>query len=134
MIDYDEFLTAVAERGDYATSAEAEQASVRVLDIFAQLLSLPDAAAVAKHMPDTLAQVVEQANEGPPRVFDAAEFLTRLARRLPGAGVETARWDASAVLSTVADQLGPDFVADLLDQLGDDYADLFGSPSQGQSR
>lgn len=126
MIDYDDFLTMVAERGEYATRAEAEQITLRVLDILGQALSQPDATAIAKDLPDPLGDVLVQANDGPPYAFDAEEFLTRTARRVPGASPQTARWDASAVLSTVADCLGADSTSDLLAQLGEDYAALFG--------
>lgn len=125
-IEYEEFLTAVAERGDYATRAEAEQVSLRVLDTLGQVLSHPDATAVAKNLPDPLGDVLVQANDSPPHLVDAEEFLIRVARRLPGASTETARWDAGAVLSTVAECLDPESVTDLIGQLGDDYDVLFG--------
>lgn len=55
------------------------------------------------------------------------EFLRRLAAALDGS-VESARWDASAVLCTVAEAVTGGQLNQILTQLQPSYAELFGKP------
>jgi uncharacterized protein (DUF2267 family) len=55
------------------------------------------------------------------------EFCRRVAERT-GARPRTAQWDASAVLSTLADAVSPGELNQIISQLPSGYAVLFGKP------
>jgi uncharacterized protein (DUF2267 family) len=63
----------------------------------------------------------------PPETFGVEEFVRRVAERI-GARPGTAEWDASAVLSTIADAVSGGQLNQLLSQLPSGYAPLFGKP------
>ena len=64
---------------------------------------------------------------GPRETYGEREFLRRVAIRL-GATEETAIWDASAVLTTLAEAVTGGQLNQLLTQLPSGYAVLFGKP------
>jgi uncharacterized protein (DUF2267 family) len=64
------------------------------------------------------------ANTGSADAFGVEEFI----RRVPGASGQTATWDASAVLSTLAETISGGQLNQVLTQLPSGYATLFGKP------
>ncbi|GAB3292089.1 DUF2267 domain-containing protein [Parasphingorhabdus pacifica] len=56
------------------------------------------------------------------------EFLREVATRLGTASIETARWDTSAVLSTLAEGISGGELNQLISDLPSGYAPLFGHP------
>jgi uncharacterized protein (DUF2267 family) len=80
-------------------------------DLAAQL---PEPAAAALRAPD-----------GRVATFGVREFLDQIGAATNATGV-TARWDASAVLSTVAEAVSGGELNDVLTQLPSGFADLFG--------
>jgi uncharacterized protein (DUF2267 family) len=124
-VRYDEFLARVRERGEYADPAEAERVTHLVLGILAQRLDPDEAEDLAAQLPGPLAATLISAGRGAPGRFGVREFLGRVATGA-GATARTAEWDASAVLSTVAEAVSDGELDDVLSQLPSGYAPLFG--------
>lgn len=122
---YDEFVAKVRDRGEYTNRAEAEQAIRAVLGLLGQRLARSEAKDLAAQMPGELQDVLLAAEPG--GAFGVQGFLRRLAEQLP-ATEETARWDASAVLTTVAEAVTGGQLNQLLSVLQSGYAELFGKP------
>jgi uncharacterized protein (DUF2267 family) len=121
---YDQFLARVRERGEYADRQEAESATQAVLTILADRLTSEEADDLAAQLPDEAAGTLT-GHAGAPEAFGVHEFLRRVAEAT-GASERTAQWDASAVLSTVADGISGGEINDVLTQLPSGYAVLFG--------
>jgi uncharacterized protein (DUF2267 family) len=121
---YDQFLAQVRERGEYADRHEAEFTTLVVLRVLAGRLTAQEAEDLAAQLPDEAAGTLT-GYSGEPEAFSVHEFLRRIAE-VTGATQRTAQWDASAVLSTVADGVTGGEVNDVLSQLPSGYAVLFG--------
>jgi uncharacterized protein (DUF2267 family) len=120
----DEFLGKVRERGEYADLAEAEHVTRTVLATLGQRLGA-DAKDLAAQLPADLGGALPSGGIG--EAYGELEFLRRVAEHL-GATTETARWDASAVLSTLAASVTGSQLNQVLGRLPSGYADLFGKP------
>jgi uncharacterized protein (DUF2267 family) len=123
---YDEFLAQVRDRGSYADQAEAERVTRSVLDLLGERLAGGEAKDLASQLPAELQEPLLTAADSA-EGYGVEEFLRRLAQRLD-ATEETARWDASAVLTTVADAISGGELNQVLSQLPSTYAELFGKP------
>jgi uncharacterized protein (DUF2267 family) len=121
---YDQFLAQVRERGEYADRDEAESTSQVVLSVLAGRLIPDEADDLAAQLPDEAAGMLTDF-DGETETFGVHEFLRRVAEAT-GATERTAQWDASAVLSTVADGISGGELNDVLSQLPSGYAVLFG--------
>ncbi|GAA5196581.1 DUF2267 domain-containing protein [Rugosimonospora acidiphila] len=126
---YDQFLAQVRERGEYADRNEAEWTTQVVLRVLADRLTAQEAEDLAAQLPDQAANTLT-AYAGDPETFSVHEFLRRIAE-VTGATERTAQWDASAVLSTVADGVSGGEVKDVLGQLPSGYSVLFGKSALG---
>jgi uncharacterized protein (DUF2267 family) len=124
---YDEFVAKVRERGEYPDRAEAERMTQLVLGVLAQRLDPSEAEDLAAQLP-LPAGAWLTAHRGPAAAFGVQEFLARVATGA-GATERTAQWDASAVLSTVAEAVSGGELNDVLTQLPSGYATLFGRSS-----
>jgi uncharacterized protein (DUF2267 family) len=118
------FLGHVQERGEYGSLQEAERAVLALLgahlvgEVRAQLAAcLPDEFALV------LLNPLQSREPLPPD-----RFVRATAAWIEGATEQTAAWDVSAVLSTVADAVGQDLLGDILLQLPAGYDLLFGHP------
>ncbi|MEW2424063.1 DUF2267 domain-containing protein [Streptomyces nigra] len=122
---YDGFLAHVRERGEYRDQNEAADVTSAVLEVLAQRISPGEVKDLASQMPGPLGQVLHQAM--PPRAqsFGIEEFYRRVAERTDGRP-RTAQWDASAVLTTVADAVTGGELNQIISQLPSSYAVLFG--------
>jgi uncharacterized protein (DUF2267 family) len=120
----EEFLTQVRDRGEYHSRDEAEHISAAVLWVLATRISPEEADDLAAQLPAPLDEALHL-ERGHPEFFDRQEFLRRVAQQT-GARPRTAEWDASAVLSTVADAVSGREVDQLLSRLPTRYGDLFG--------
>lgn len=125
---YHEFVAQVRDRGEYETQAETERVITSVLSLLGRRLAGGEAKDLAAQLPAEL-QSSLLAADADEQSWSAGEqeFLARLADDL-GASPETARWDASAVLSTVAEAVSGGELNQLLTQLPAGYAPLFGKP------
>jgi uncharacterized protein (DUF2267 family) len=126
-VNYDQFVAAVRERGEYADQSEAEEVTTWVLEVLARRLTREEANHLAAQLPAPLAKAVQRRGDQPAETFGVEEFVRRVAERI-GARPGTAEWDASAVLSTIADAVSGGQLNQLLSQLPSGYAPLFGKP------
>ncbi|MEU6868932.1 DUF2267 domain-containing protein [Streptomyces sp. NPDC046876] len=127
---WDAFLAAVQERGEYATTEEAERSSRVVLALLGAHLVGDVRNELAAHLPETLALVLLnplQSHEP----LSPERFIRATAAWIEGATEKTATWDVSAVLSVVADVAGDDLMNQILLQLPAGYDLLFGRPQGG---
>jgi uncharacterized protein (DUF2267 family) len=121
-----EFLAQVRERGSYADQAESEQVTRAVLGILAERLDGGTAKDVAAQLPEGLQDALLSADK-PGQSYGVEEFLRHVAAKL-NTSTETAKWDASAVLSTLAEAVTGGQLNKILTQLPSGYALLFGKP------
>jgi uncharacterized protein (DUF2267 family) len=124
---YDEFLAKVRERGEYADRQEAERVIGLVLGVLAQRLNPDEAADLGAQLPREAATALITP-QGRAAAFGVQEFLGRVASGT-GATTRTAEWDASAVLSTVAEAVSGGELNDVLSELPSGYAPLFAKAS-----
>ncbi|MEU7337322.1 DUF2267 domain-containing protein [Streptomyces sp. NPDC007074] len=121
------FLDHVKERGKYSTAKEAERAARVVLSLLGAHLVGEVRAQLAARLPEEFALILlnplQNAEPLPPE-----RFLRATAPWIEGATEQTATWDVSAVLSTVADTAGDDLLGQILLQLPVGYDLLFGHP------
>ncbi|CAL9617260.1 DUF2267 domain-containing protein [Streptomyces albus] len=122
---YDEFLAQVRERGEYRDQQEAEQVTRAVLGVLATRITPVKAQELAAQLPGPLGPAVAEAGEEAPETFGVSQFCERVAEQT-GARPRTAEWDASAVLSTLADAVSGGELNQLISQLPSGYATLFG--------
>lgn len=124
---YEEFVARVRERGEYDNAAEAQQVISVVVTTLAERLTADEARQLGAQLPAQLGEVLTNAGGGGQRI-GVAEFLRRVGEGT-GATERTAEWDASAVLTTIADAVSGGELNDVLTQLPSGYATLFGRPS-----
>ena len=121
-----EFLAKVRERGSYADQAEAENVSRVVLGVLGERLAGGESAHVAAQLPERLKDALGRGDDAG-ATFGVEEFVSRVAAALD-TSPETAKWDASAVLTTVAEAVTGGQLNQVLSQLPSGYAELFGKP------
>jgi uncharacterized protein (DUF2267 family) len=126
-VDHDEFVAAVRDLGEYADRVEAEVVAMWVLEVLARRLTSAEASDLAAQLPGPLATAVQRRGGQPAETSGAEAFLRQVAERI-GARPGTAEWDASAVLSTLADAVSEGQLNRLLALLPSGYAPLFGKP------
>ncbi|MFJ5974497.1 DUF2267 domain-containing protein [Streptomyces sp. NPDC093060] len=121
------FLDHVRERGEYDSLPEAERAARVVLALLGAHLVGEVRAELAARLPEGFALILlnplQSAEPLPPK-----RFVRATAAWIEGATEQTAAWDVSAVLSTVADAAGDDLLKEILFQLPAGYDLLFGRP------
>ncbi|MEV4041086.1 DUF2267 domain-containing protein [Streptomyces umbrinus] len=121
------FLGHVKERGEYDSAEEAERAARVVLALLGAHLVGDVRARLAACLPEAFALILlnplQSAEPLPPE-----RFVRATAAWIEGATEQTAAWDVSAVLSTVADAADEDLLGQILLQLPVGYDLLFGRP------
>lgn len=123
---YDEFLAKVRERGEYTDNDETTRVTETVLALLGERLSGGEPKDLASQLPGELQEVLLRAPTEA-ESYGVQEFLRRAAERL-NATEQTALWDTSAVLSTVAEAISGGELNNVLSQLPSGYAELFGKP------
>lgn len=126
-MNYDQFLAQVRERGEYPSRDEAEQVATAVLEELGRRLTPGEAGDLAAQLPGPLPHALTAPRQGGAEAVGVEEFCRRVADRT-GGRPPTAEWDASAVLSTVADSVSGGELNHVLSQLPSGYAPLFGRP------
>lgn len=121
----DEFLAQVRERGEYNDQEEAARVTRGVLEVLASRITASEARDLAAQLPGGLGESLTRAREEPAEAFGVEEFHRRVAERT-GARPRTAQWDASAVLSTLAESISGGGLNQIISQLPSGYAALFG--------
>lgn len=122
---YNHFVSVVQDRGEYGSTAEAATVAKSVLRVFAGRIDPGEADDLAAQLPPPLDEALRSGTQGQAEGYGVEEFCRRIAQRT-GARPSTAEWDASAVLSTVADAVTGGELNQLLTQLPSGYATLFG--------
>lgn len=123
----DEFLAKVRDRGEYASHEEAAHVIRITLARLGERLAGGEAEDLASQLPAELQTPLLQAAATPASSSGIHEFLLRLAGDL-NATEETARWDASAVLTTLGEAITGGQLNQILSQLPAEFAALFGKP------
>ncbi|MFF4902915.1 DUF2267 domain-containing protein [Streptomyces sp. NPDC001068] len=119
------FLAHVEERGEYGTAAEAERVARVVLALLGAHLVGAVRAQLAARLPEGFALILLNPLQSA-EPLSAERFVRATAAWIEGATEQTATWDVSAVLSTVADTAGEDLMRQILLQLPAGYDLLFG--------
>ncbi|WP_307533814.1 DUF2267 domain-containing protein [Streptomyces sp. V3I8] len=121
------FLGHVKERGTYDSAEEAERAARVVLALLGAHLVGDVRAQLAARLPETFALILlNPLRSAEP--LSPERFVRATAAWIEGASEQTAAWDVSAVLSTVADAADEDLLGQILLQLPVGYDLLFGRP------
>src|SRR5205085_11199467 len=105
---------------------EARAATSAVLGVLGQRLAGTEPGHLAAQLPEGIAKLVAGSPNGA-TAFGVDEFVQRVAAAV-NTSAETAKWDASAVLCTVAEAVTGGELTQILTQLQPDYALLFGKP------
>ncbi|MBT2365531.1 DUF2267 domain-containing protein [Streptomyces sp. ISL-10] len=124
---WEAFLESVQERGEYPSRSEAERAARVVLALLGAHLVGEERSELAACLPETYALILLNPLRAA-EPLDPDRFVRATAAWIDGATEETAKWDASAVLSVVADAAGDELMGRLLLQLPPGYDLLFGRP------
>ncbi|MGW2822725.1 DUF2267 domain-containing protein [Streptomyces sp. NPDC001443] len=124
---HEAFLDRVTERGGYDTEKEADRASRVVLALLGAHLVGEVRAQLAARLPEGFALILLNPLQSA-EPLSPQRFVRATAAWIEGATEQTATWDVSAVLSTVADTAGEDLTGQILLQLPTGYDLLFGRP------
>jgi uncharacterized protein (DUF2267 family) len=123
LVNYGDFIATVRDRGEYISVEEADRVTRTVLRQLGQRLGT-HAPHLAAQLPRELKDAVASGDGNAPS-HGIHAFLHELSGQL-NATEETAKWDASAVLSTTADAVSGGELNQILSQLPAAYAPLFG--------
>ncbi|MBL1082268.1 DUF2267 domain-containing protein [Streptomyces actinomycinicus] len=121
------FLDEVKERGEYGSRPEAQRAARVVLALLGAHLVGEVRAGLAARLPEDFALILLNPLQSA-EPLSSERFVRATAAWIEGATEQTAAWDVSAVLSTVADAAGDELLAQILLQLPAGYDLLFGHP------
>ena len=127
-MQYQEFLQRVQEQINATepatqTQRAAEQAITATLQTLSERLTGGEATDLAAQLPEELKAPLQRSAEEAER-FSLEEFYERVAER-EGVDVETARNDASAVMSVLRVAVTPGQLDDLMAQLPSEFNVLF---------
>ncbi|WP_052868814.1 DUF2267 domain-containing protein [Streptomyces niger] len=121
------FLDRVKERGKYDSRSEADRAARVVLALLGAHLVGEARAQLAARLPEDFALILLNPLQSA-EPLSPERFVRATAAWIEGATEQTATWDVSAVLATVADAADEDLLDQILLQLPDGYDLLFGRP------
>ncbi|MFD5099988.1 DUF2267 domain-containing protein [Streptomyces albidochromogenes] len=124
-IAWDDYLVQVQDRGQYTTRREAERATRAVMTALGSHLVGAERRELSDQLPVQFqALLLDPLPATTP--LSPPDFVEAVALLSGGATPQTARWDAGAVLSTLADLIDPELLRPILIQLPPGYAPLFG--------
>lgn len=129
-VRWEAFLDQVKERGQYDSLHEADRAARVVLALLGAHLVGEVRAQLAARLPEAFALILLNPLQSK-EPLSPERFVRATAAWIEGATEQTAAWDVSAVLSTVADTAdaaGDDLLGQILLQLPAGYDLLFGRP------
>lgn len=112
----DSFLANVQERGEYATTEEADRVARVILALLGAHLVGTVRAELAARLPETYALILLNPLQAA-EPLSPERFVRATAAWIEGATEKTALWDIGAVLSTAASTAGDDLTREVLLQL-----------------
>ncbi|NUP17791.1 MAG: DUF2267 domain-containing protein [Streptomyces sp.] len=121
------FLDQVTERGEYGSRRQAQRAARVVLALLGAHLVGTVRAQLAARLPEGFALILLNPLQSA-EPLSPERFVRATAAWTEAATEQTAAWDVSAVLSTVADAAGENLLGQILLQLPAGYDLLFGRP------
>ncbi|MYS88608.1 MULTISPECIES: DUF2267 domain-containing protein [Streptomyces] len=124
-MQYHEYLDRVSELGEYRSQDEAAEVTEAVLSVLAKRISPGEVDDLVSQLPGPLGQALADAKPQQAESFGIEEFYRRVAERI-GARPRTAEWDASAVLTALAEAVSGGELNQILSRLPSGYALLFG--------
>lgn len=124
-MQWNELVARVREYGRYTTDAETKQVIRIVLSALGGHLTNGVRERVAGRLPATAAETLRYQLPAT-KPLTAPDFVEGVARRLEDATPTTARWDVSSVLTVLAEVCGDGLTHEVLDDLPEGYALLFG--------
>jgi uncharacterized protein (DUF2267 family) len=127
VMKYDEFIATVRRLGEYESRERAEHVTRCVLGVLGARITAQEAEDLAAQLPGDLPGAL-RAEERPMPDLSPDGFAGAVAARLEGASTETARWDVSAVLTTVTESIDGGGLNHVLSQLPSGFATFFGHP------
>ncbi|MFE9813305.1 DUF2267 domain-containing protein [Streptomyces sp. NPDC005227] len=119
------FLANIQERGEYATTEEADRVARVVLALLGAHLVGTVRVELAARLPETYALILLNPLQAA-EPLSPERFVRATAAWIEGATEKTALWDIGAVLSTAAAAAGDDLTSEVLLQLPPGYDLLFG--------
>lgn len=119
---HDEFIGEVQHRTEQASRGRAIRVTRAVLTTLGERLQPGEASDLAGPLPIEIDRFVLNADSG--QIFDYQEFVSRVAERA-NAEYADANFYAQAVIDVVSETVNEDELADVRDQLPEDYEELF---------
>ncbi len=129
-IPHDEFVTAIAERGDLDTQQQARRAAQATLATLSERISYGAAEDIADTLPTGIRDAVLEDESEDPDPFSPDEFVQRVEdreREFPELNLEHTRRHVEAVLTTLRDRSTEPFEA-AVSQLPNEYERLYELP------
>lgn len=130
-MDHDSFIGRVQNRAELASRGAALSASRATLQTLGERIQEGEATNLAAQLPDELGRFLEE-HADTTESFDFGEFVERVAERdenLGDGGIDddrsAAELHARAVVDVLDEAVTEGQIADVRDQLPDDYGDLF---------
>lgn len=131
-MDHDSFIGRVQNRAELASRGAALSASRATLQTLGERIQEGEATNLAAQLPDELGRFLEE-HADTTESFDFGEFVERVAERdenLGDGGIDdddrsAAALHARAVVDVLDEAVTEGQIADVRDQLPDDYGDLF---------
>ena len=128
---FDEFLGQVQNRARLASTGEALKAARATLTVLSQRLFGGEADELAAQLPEEIREYLEQVET--PGDFGPDEFVSRVIE-IEGVDLPEAIFHIRAVMSVLCDAVSPGEIEDMVVQLPDEYATLFGRECPDESR
>ncbi len=121
-MNFDQFIGAVQNRARCSDSGDSLGATRATLSTLGERLDRGENLDIESQLPNEIAKFIVQpaSNES----FDVDEFYNRVARR-EEVEKPRARFHARAVISVLEEAISPGELRDALDQLPEEYDDLF---------
>ncbi|MEW6635881.1 MAG: DUF2267 domain-containing protein [Actinomycetota bacterium] len=120
---YDQFIAEVRDLAELEDNERAETAARATLETLRERLAGNEPSNLADQLPPELQPPLR--GEGGREAFSVQEFYERVARK-EGVGTDEAVRHARAVATVLQSAVTGGELDDVRDQLGDEYAELFG--------
>jgi uncharacterized protein (DUF2267 family) len=125
-VKHDEFIGRVQQRARLDSRGAAERATRATLETLGRRLAGGAPSNLGAQLPPEIKLHLERVEDDQTQSFELDEFYERVAREEgPGTELPSAVFHARAVMSVVRDAVSPGAYETVVDQLPEEYADLF---------